>query len=242
MTTIRSRILGLAVAASVTFAAANPADAGFITYTDKAAFNAANPGNTQQDFSAANVLPGGVLAMANPLNSATNNSIFSPGDIAAGLEIQATGNNPSIDLAVTGVGFLGMTAKTVFANFFGETLNLIFADGVGSVGMDLLSQFSMSDFTIRIYDTSDDLLDTFVVNDVPNTGDGLFFGIQATAGELIGRVNLSSNTIQAEGVSYVSFGPAGAENPIPAPAGAVLFGLGLLSMGGARLIRRKQVA
>ena len=75
---------GLALALAFT---AQPAQGSIITYSSQAVFDAAFPGLTQQDFSAAKVADGNFGLMANPLDSSTNNAIFSPGDIKDGLRI-----------------------------------------------------------------------------------------------------------------------------------------------------------
>jgi hypothetical protein len=240
--TRNTRLAVGAFVAALAFVAGPTAHAGFVTYSNEAAFNAATSGLTTQNFGMANVAPNTILGFSSPLNSATNNGIFSPGDIVAGLTI---GTNQGLQpaLAITGVGTTGNTDKTVYANFFSAFLRLDFNPTVGAVGVRLMSFFTTTDFTATVFDSSNTVLGSFTIDDVQRSGSGTFFGIQADAGEQIARIEFSSASGDAEGIAYVAFGPSNrVVNPIPAPAGAVLLAIGAVGLAGGRAIRRKQPA
>jgi hypothetical protein len=213
------------------------ATAGVILFASEAAFDLAAPGIAIQTFAASTIAPSGVASMSNPLDSTTNNGLFVPGDILPGLAITATGNNPGSDLAVAGVGFAGNTNNSVFANFFVETLNILLSPGVDAVGLGMLSEFGVSDFDVSVFGPGDVLIGSTTVLGVPNSGAGLFLGMIATGGDSITRVNLSSQTGEAEGIDLVKFGNAG--RAVPEPSSVTLFGLGLAGLAVAVRRRRR---
>lgn len=168
-----SKKQGLALALALIGALGLPgaAHAALVFFTSEAAFDAAAPGSTTQD--AANTGANSVSAMSNPLDSSTNHGIFATGDIAPGLSISATGSNPGADLAIFGVGaFLANTDKLVVANSPNETLNQNFGPSVSAVGLDLLSLFATSTFTLSFFDAANASLGTITVPNVPNSGCG----------------------------------------------------------------------
>lgn len=216
------------IASAVVFGAVSSANAGLLFFSSEAAFDGAASTATTQTFAQANG-----TGCANPLTSASSCGGFAPGDIAAGLTIAATGAHAGNDLLAAAPGSLS-TNGAVYANFFSETLNLLFAPGTGAVGLGLLSQPSSSDLTVSFYDAADLLIGSTVVTSVANGGVGTFLGAVGTAGELIARVNISSPRNQAEGVDLVKFGAAAA---IPAPATLALLGLGLVGVASTRGMR-----
>jgi hypothetical protein len=230
---------GLAVAVlGLSVGMGGRAEAGLVIFANQAAFEAAAPGLTSQDFSAANVPDGDFDVMANPLNGSTNNGIFSPGNIKPGLTITATGNHPGDqDLFIDGVGESGNTRKTVAANFFVESLNLSFAPTSTAVGATLLSEFSASTFTVSVFGPGNTLLGTFTDSNVPNSGAGSFFGVVATGGDTISRINFNSTTNELETVSFVEFGNVAA---VPEPTSLASAGVGVLVVFGYAWLRRKR--
>lgn len=83
-----------------------------------------------------------------------------------------------------------------------------------------------------------------------NLGDGsaLFIGIQATGGDSFDKIRFSVTDVVAIGqdaadndfaISQVDLQTVSNLSVVPAPAGAVLFGLGLTGLGGFRLVRRR---
>jgi hypothetical protein len=86
-----------------------------------------------------------------------------------------------------------------------------------------------------------------------NLGDGsaLFIGIQATGGDSFDKIRFSVIDVVSPGqdsanndfaIGQVDIQTVSNLNAVPAPAGAVLFGIGLTGLGGFRLFRRNRVA
>ncbi len=226
-----------ALTVGVTLALAD-AYAVLVTYGSEAAFDAAAPGTAVQDFSAGT---GGNVQMANPLNSST--ATASTGPILAGLEIAEAGPDAH-DLVVLAPGGYGNNLnRAVFANHAPVpgslgTLNISFASGQTAVGLGLLSLFLSSTFTLSVYDTSNNLLGSFG-SFATNTGAantvGTFWGVTASGGDLISRINLSSDSFQAEGVDLIKFG--GGSSGVP-DGGTTIILVGL-AMGSLAVLRRK---
>jgi hypothetical protein len=222
MTTIRSRMLGLAVAAIVTFAAANPAQAAFV-----------NGGFETGDFTGWTTSSG---TLANVVTTAPGFSVpdWNPTEGTYFAYLQAGG----------GTGVYTLLSQT-FAALAGDVLSFdIFFDAADYI------PFNDNGYANLIDADTSTVVATLYYQDVASVGD---FGadgwtsvshVIAADGNYkleFGVTNIGDNNLSsALGVDNVALNAE--MNVIPAPAGAVLFGLGLLSMGGARLIRRKQVA
>src|SRR6188768_3403188 len=106
---------------------AAPASAALLTFDTRAAFNAAAPGLSVEDFEEGNIGAGGIEGFDDPLDSSTNNVFFAPGDILAGLTLDAS-TEEGEDLFILGAGFALNPSIVVGANFFEASLNLLFSD------------------------------------------------------------------------------------------------------------------
>jgi hypothetical protein len=218
------------------------ANAGVMSYTTRASFNAATYDLNTQNFDFLDDLTRGTgVVINNPLNSSTDNAYVEPGDIIAGLEIDAT-TNYGEDLALLTPDFAetGLKHFSVFSNNFGG-LDFTLNPGVTAFSINVLSLFSSGDAAISVYDPSLTLLGTFTLLDTPNTGSGEFFGVTAYGADTIGSVNLNVPW-QAAGVDQVKIGSALSVSvpalvPAPEPGTVSLLGAGLIGLGG--LIRRK---
>lgn len=217
----------LSLVAASALAASAGAQAALVFYNNSAAFDGAAGPTTTQTFSQAND-----STCSNALDGASNACGFVPGDIAAGLSLSTTGSHPGADLYAAPAGTFGISNGAVFADYFVENLNIGFAPGSGSVALGLLSEYNSSDFTVSIFDAGNVLLGSTTVSGVSNSGASTFFGVVGTAGEMIARINLSSNSGEAEGVDLVKFGAASTQ--IPEPGSLALVGLALLGAGVVR--------
>jgi hypothetical protein len=219
-----------------------PARAGIIFFTNEAAFDAATGALSTQTFTSANVT-GNAVAIANPLNSATNNAVFATGSILAGLSISSSAEHAGQDLGVAGVGAFGNVNKAVFNNFGGDTLELTFASGVSAVGFSYFNPVS-SNVDVSVTAPGGASLGSQVATTNP-TGGPSFFGIVATGGSVIGQVGLLgdsgiSTDFDFAGVDRIVF--AGTTSvPAPEPTGLVLLGTGAAAIA-LRSLRRLSAA
>jgi hypothetical protein len=181
-------------------------------YSDRVTFNAVNPGLPVEDFEEGNIQIGGLVGVPAPLDSSSNNGVFSPGNILDGVRFE---DNPGPDTVPFGFVLIGsdyllfpMPSKTLFTNTFTDTLDIFF-DGsdVAAVGMDVFSIILPSQVVISIYGEGNLLLGSFVTGLLDGTP--TFFGVSSDAG-LITRINLASTGGQMEGIDDIAFG-----TPVP---------------------------
>lgn len=108
-------------------------------------------------------------------------------------------------------------------------LNIDFNGNYASaVGFGLVEFNTPSEY-IRIYDDANTLIGTF--ND-QLSGTFSFWGVSASAGERIGRIELDGNWFAIQDISFSAL-----NNQVPEPASTLLLGIGLLGLGAIR--RRK---
>lgn len=211
-------------------------EAGLMVYTSQTAFQSDAPGLTMQDFSAANVADNAHALAAGPLNNLTNDGIFSPGDIAVGLEIEADGSTQTDGnkIFVAGVGKFGNTVKAITTNGSDATMFLHFP-AVSAVGLKFIGntvEAAPRRFDVTVQTTGG--THTFQTDPIPISGDGVFYGMIATSGDLISRVEFWAGTGAVEGVTHVEFGNPVA--PVPEPGSLLLYAFGI---GGLAAIRRR---
>jgi hypothetical protein len=239
---VRSETFCCAVAMAA-LAGPAPARAGLIFFTNEAAFDAAAGALSTQTFASANVTAGNADVIANPLNSATNNAVFTTDSILAGLSISSSAEHAGQDLAVAGVGAFGNANKAVFNNFGGDTFELTFASGVSAVGFSYYNLIS-SDVDVTVTAPGGASLGSQATTTNP-TGGPSFFGIVATSGSLIGQVGLRGESgiavdFDFAGVDRIVF--AGATSvPAPEPTGLVLLSSGVAAVA-LRFLRRRRAA
>ena len=217
---------GLALALAFT---AQPAQGSIITYSSQAVFDAAFPGLTQQDFSAAKVADGGFGLMANPLDSSTNNAIFKPGDIKDGLRI-TVGHSSFSDpdnLFIAGKGFANYVRKAVSYEG-GDTESpkmtvSFYNNNVNAFGLDLTSNPDGNTVTLELFSGAKDLGGITVQN---VKGAGTFIGaFEDDLSMPITRVELNSPG-NFFGFDNVEFGPAS----VPEPTSLALGAIGILGL------------
>jgi hypothetical protein len=211
------------------------ASAGLIYYTDRAVFDAANPGLLIEDFEDGIIADGAVAGFDGPLDTTTNNALFAPGDILPGIQFDSAfdGNN----LALIGDQRFGASQQTnwVGINTFVDDGTVISLDGgFDALGMDLFATqgpgaTSNDTFDIDIYD-ADGLIEstTIAVSDL-----GSFWGVSSDMGPITSIV-ISSQSDYAELFDNVAFGSAA----IPEPTAALVFGVGWVVVGWTARRRR----
>ena len=236
----------LAVLAIAVFAfAALPANAATIFFAnDAAGFAAAMAGNTSlgtEDFEGSILGPGTVVGVDDPLTQGIANGPY-PAGLSLPLAVQSnllggaaatTSPRGAAGLAAASAGSNGATSDVVVANFFVDSLDLIFAPGdqISGVGLNTIALGGAGSVNIQVYDTLNNLLgSTTIAGDAAGTN---FLGIQTTGGDLIGRINIFSTSSAAEGADNVQLFTAN----VPEPGTLALVIAGLL--GRAAVRRRK---
>jgi hypothetical protein len=188
--------------------------ADLVFFTDETAFRAAAPALSTQLFSSANIAAIGISVVGNPLNSATNNAVFSAGSILPGLTITSSASHSGQDLGVVAPGVFGNTSKSVYNNFGGDSLFVSFAPSVTAVGMGLLNPNGTTvDFIVDPPSGSALGSRTVTVN---SSGPPVFFGVVATNGDQIGRIELfghSTSNLNFAGLDRVLFGATAVPEP-----------------------------
>lgn len=213
-----------------------------------------------EDFESADAsVDGTILEINDALEPGVANGPFGSGTLAAlGMTIQSNnlGRNPvapsahgAFGLAAIGAGAAGTPTNQIGQNQPDHSLDLIFSPGAQAVGLNptFALDNAVSDpngipgsVEIRVYSTANVLLGMDTITGIGYAATD-FFGIQAMAGEDIGRINLWASTGEYTGADNINvFGPAtSTPNPNPGtdsrgvPDGGtsiVLLGIGLLGL------------
>ncbi len=176
-------------------------------YGDRSAFNSDFPNATVEDFEDAKAVGSSAKRCSTPIDKASSDPCFDPGDIVDGVQFIA---NPPLGFAFEAIdsGYKGepTLSKTIGASTDG-TLDIVFPDNtVYAIGGDFFSRFYPNDtFLFTIYGPAGKLLST-VTSDVVRSG--TFWGV-ATA-DYISRVNVAAlkpiTTKKHEGFDNIAFG------------------------------------
>ena len=221
----------------LTFGAFVPGvSAQLVTYSDRGAFEADFPGLPVEDFEEGHLGASSQVIFLSPLNSSTNNGVFSPGDIIDGLQVQAPSR---LTLWAPGATF---SSKYLSKWSDCDYLELTFP-GVTSyaVGIGLAVENSSGTLCVSVYGPGDVLLGQFqpTVGSGPGFG---FFGVRSDT-DPITRIRMSapdcSNCGNYEWLDSVTFSTAPYRERIPTNSrlGLVLF-IGLLAAAGIVTLRR----
>lgn len=215
----------------------NAVHAAIVTYTDRTAFESVASILPVEDFEEGVVAAGAAVNFVDPLNSTTDNGVFSPGDILPGLTLQTPfPNDPGFDLVLLGASPSGNQSKAVYATAPSDSLDLLFGHA-NAVGFDLLISSTPATVDISVFGSNDVLMGSFSVSAVVA---GSFLGMISDMGPIT-RINVSSQSHPAnpaggyfEGVDNVAFGV------VPEPPVVFLIGAGLVGLGS--MARRRAMS
>lgn len=156
--------VGKALAFMLFSATAFPVCAQVVTYSNRGTFNAAAPGSTLVDFEAGSITtPSTGDSFTGPLNSTTNNSVFSTGAIPAGISF----DNSCIatNLTLVGPGFDtggwsstgGLPSKGLMPNSDACSLNFQFTTPVYALGLDIFAESNYG-YRVSLYGAANALI------------------------------------------------------------------------------------
>ena len=232
---IKKRALAAGLwAAGTLLVLAAPAQAALIFFDNRADFELASGlSGITEDFEEANVGVGTVEGTGNPLDATTDDGVFSPGDIAAGLSLSTS--DPTDVLLVLGDGAFGPGNK-IFTEDFAALTILSLNPAVTAIGFDLFAGGDSATLDIALFDAVGGALGATSVTGV-NGATATFFGVISDMGA-IGQLNIGVPGV-TEIIDNVTFGNAVATQ-LPEPGTLALFGLGLLGLGIA--VRRRRLS
>jgi formylglycine-generating enzyme required for sulfatase activity len=200
------------------------ASADLTQFLSRAAFNAAFPGAPLEDFEEARVADGNTALMSNPLDSGTNNAIFSPGEIIDGLRITVgTSSHGTKNLFLSSRGFATYVSHAISFQYPDTSTPQMTLDfyrqNARAFAFDLTSNPNGNTVTIAVFSGASNLGQF----SVPNVqGSGTFFGVTSDA-DIITRVTLTDSNYF--GVDNVALAAA-----VPEPSTLVLLGMGAINL------------
>jgi hypothetical protein len=215
MKTTRVRF-SIAVAALAAFSALTPnASAALITYTQGMSGFTYNSDTVSPAFNSA--LGSGYTHLSFAGASSTNGASYSS-DVTFSTKVGTFGgSNTSQVNASNEIGPFGSWDGTLNIDFNGSWVSTV---GFGLVFFDNPLE------SIRVYDTTNNLLGVF--NNQLATGFSLF-GIQATAGEQIGRLELDGNFFAIQDIEYSDTNRSQGVPDTSATFALLAMGLGLMA-------------
>jgi hypothetical protein len=181
-------------------------------YTDRATFQAANPGLALEDFETALYPPGsGILtACPQPANSAGSAGCYNPGELLPGFSMTSPGTAGSGDelLIIDGAAGYGTPPGLILgSNYFTAQTRVDFDPPVAAVGFDIVTVLGGNPFNINIYDAAGALING--QTGVAAGAAGSFWGVDSDTP--IGAVEIADPTLaDIELLDDMEFG-----NPIP---------------------------
>ncbi len=222
------------------FAFGTPASA-IVFSTDKDDFDMRFPALPGADFDDGNVAAGGFVNVGSPLDSGTDNAVFSPGDIPDFVAFEDRGPDTGQNLALAGE-FSGPESNALFVESVQDTLDILFPNGALAVALDIVTAFADANVLVTVFAAGDTLIGSKEIQ-AKSDGSLTFLGIEieAFSPDVISRINLDDRdpTTAIIGIDEVGLVVAGATEapfPILAPGAVLLLGLGLL---GLAMIRRR---
>lgn len=177
---------------------------GVTVFDDRAAFDAAVGALPLEDFDDGATGEDAVNTCTEPVNSASDDVCFSPGDLIAGFEVTSSGGG---GVVVLGDGFIGQPTAVIGANTFAEFTTVTFSEpDVDAVALDAYSgSGGTSNVEVRVFDSAGALADTVTLaTSAENVSE--FFGILAPGP--ISRVEIETPEDGGELIDNLAFGAA----------------------------------
>ena len=236
------------IAITVFFISVMPVFAQVNFSDDEAAFLAAYPGLSHQDFSGSSVAPVSQEICPAPANSTSDNVCFSPGDILPGIEFL---NGPIIsppgDLFLVGTDFTGPgtpPGPALNEGSIADNLEIVFDPGVTRVGLTLgciVKGPCDADAEVVIFDANNFFLDSITVHVTSDFNTFLGISSQTPIGNISLR-NPDTETFLFKGVLNVWFGNGERNVPTLSEWGMIsaVAGLGLIGVFFA--VRRRRAS
>lgn len=216
MSNFFKRLAGTVAVLATAVTLSLPASAALVTYTQSQTGFSYDSDVVSAGFNAA--LGSGYTHLAFIGASNTNGAAYSPLVTFSSKVGTFGGSNTS---SVNAAGEIGP------ASSWDGILNISFNGGyVSSVGFGLV-WFNAPSESIRLYDEANALVASFN-NQLGN--DFSLWGVQATGGEHISRIELDGSFFAIQDIAFGKIG----SHQVPEPASILLFGLSLLGLGVAR--------
>lgn len=170
------------------------------TYADLATFQAAAPAAVFEDFEGGLVAAGGVAVCIPPVNSASNDPCFTPGDLITGFDfIVSTPSNSAVTL---GAGFIGNASVVLGAATFTDITIVDFTTPVDAIAFDVTTN-GPNPITVRAFDASATVIGT-INTAVTAQGALTFVGFSSTTP--IARITIADDTGGGELIDNLGFG------------------------------------
>ena len=175
-------------------------------YTDRATFEADFPGLALEDFEEGMVGAGGVVLCDEPVNSASNDACFVPGDIIPDVDFRSSSAG---GMVILGSGIIGNASIVLGPNFFADSYIINMTGTTFAAGMDL---WVGADGTVdvNVFDGPDGTGALLGSTSVAVTGGvGQFTGVESSS--LIGSIILEETAGGGEVIDDFSM----SDVPIP---------------------------
>jgi len=142
---------------------------------DQAAFEAAVPGLTVEDWSGTNVNPGASQVDLGPFDSTTDNECFSPGAITAGISVRGV-DDPT--LQVYGVNADGNSTVRLGPGSLINDYRIDFHRSANAFGTRIFTVLNPgSTLHIDVYNTAGAIIDSDTITDLSWDDPGTFWGV-----------------------------------------------------------------